>query len=170
MEPCTECGYSYTSLDRRQIAPELRALASQYGDLLTRTNVDRLRTHPQPDVWSALEYACHVRDVHRVEGARILQAAIEDEPDFAPMRREERVLELAYNDQEPFAVAAEIRAAAATVSRTLDKLDGAGWSRTGVYHWPTTEVRTVDWIGRHTVHESVHHLHDITGLLKGREQ
>ena len=42
-----------------------------------------------------------------------------------------------------------------------EALDDAGWARTGVYHWPTTEVRTVEWIGRHTVHEGTHHLRDI---------
>ena len=42
-------------------------------------------------------------------------------------------------------------------------------ARTGVYHWPTTEVRTVDWIARHTVHESVHHFSDIERLLEETE-
>ncbi|HXQ76116.1 MAG TPA: hypothetical protein VN791_06430 [Acidimicrobiales bacterium] len=37
--------------------------------------------------------------------------------------------------------------------------------RTGVDHWPTTEVRTVDRVGRHAVHAAVHHRHD-TGLLR----
>jgi hypothetical protein len=77
------------------------------------------------------------------------------------MRREERVLEEGYNDQDPAVVASEIDGAAATLAGTLDGLDDRGWSRTGVYHWPSTAVRTVEWIGRHTVHESVHHLGDI---------
>jgi hypothetical protein len=167
VELCPQCGYSYPALARDEIAPELRRLASSYSDLLGRADVLRLRAHTQPDVWSALEYACHVRDVHRVQGARVLQALAEDQPDFAPMRREERVIEEHYNEQEPFSVAGQIRAAAGGLARTLCGLDEAGWLRTGVYHWPTTEVRTVDWIGRHTVHESVHHFQDIEELLKG---
>jgi len=81
------------------------------------------------------------------------------------MRREERVSEERYNAQDPLVVAAEITASADALVRTLEGLDEGGWDRTGVYHWPTTEVRTVEWIGRHTVHESVHHLHDIEELL-----
>ncbi len=167
MERCAECGYSYSALRREEIAPELRSLAARYGELLTEVDAGRLRARPGGDVWSPLEYACHVRDVHRVQGARILQACTEDRPDFASMRRDERALEEDYNGQDRVVVASEIHAAATTVARTLDALDGAGWERTGVYHWPTTEVRTVDWIGRHTVHESVHHLGDMGRILDG---
>jgi S-DNA-T family DNA segregation ATPase FtsK/SpoIIIE len=61
----------------------------------------------------------------------------------------------------PAEVAGEIALAADGLACTLEALDDAGWARTGVYHWPTTEVRTVEWIGRHTVHEGTHHLRDI---------
>jgi len=165
VETCGECGYCYGALRREDIATELRTRALSYVGFLTAFDVQRLREHPRPGVWSALEYACHVRDVHMVQGARILQACHEDRPDFASMRREERVLEQGYNEQDRDVVAAQIRGSADTLARTLDRLDHAGWARTGIYHWPTTEVRTVDWIARHTVHESVHHFRDITQIL-----
>jgi len=82
------------------------------------------------------------------------------------MRRDERVLEECYNAQDPIVVAGQITGAAEAMATTLAGLDDAGWLRTGIYHWPTTEVRTVDWIGRHTVHEAVHHRHDIGSLLE----
>ena len=47
-------------------------------------------------------------------------------------------------------------------SRTLD---AAGWERTGVYNYPTPQLRTVEWIGRHTVHELRHHTVDVERLL-----
>jgi hypothetical protein len=167
MEACAQCGYACDALDRAGIAPELRARAERYGEVLRRSDADRLRARRRPEVWSALEYACHVRDLHRIQGARVLQACHEDEPDFAPMRREERVLEEHYNDQDPAHVATEITAAAGTMAGILESLDATGWNRTGIYHWPTTEIRTVEWIGRHTVHESVHHFRDIEELLEG---
>lgn len=165
MEPCSECGYSYSSLRRADIGPALRSRAQRFGEVLDGVDEVSLRAHPRADVWSALEYACHARDVLRVQRGRVLQACTEDRPDFASMRRQERVLEEAYNAQERTVVAGEITAAADAMARTLDELDDARWHRTGVYHWPTTEVRTVDWIGRHTVHELVHHLRDIDRLL-----
>jgi S-DNA-T family DNA segregation ATPase FtsK/SpoIIIE len=165
VERCPECRYSYGALGRPEIAAALRGQALHYAQILDDGDGVRLRAHPRPAVWSALEYACHVRDVHRVQRDRVLLTATGDRPSFASMRGEERVLEERYNAQDPLVVAAEITAAADALARTLEALDETGWGRTGIYHWPTTEVRTVDWIGRHTVHESVHHLHDIEGLL-----
>jgi hypothetical protein len=165
MEACAECGFSYPALGRAEIPPELRARARRYVEILGSVDGGRLRAHPRADVWSALEYACHVRDVLAVQRQRVVLTASEDHPAFAPMRRDERVAEECYNEQAPTAVAAQITAAADALGRTLEALDQSGWQRTGVYRWPTTEVRTVEWIGRHTVHEEVHHLLDIEGLL-----
>jgi hypothetical protein len=164
VEPCAECGYSYTALGRLEIAPGLRSGALTFGELLLRTDDEGLRAHPRVDVWSALEYACHVRDLLIVQDGRVHQACAEQQPEFASMRRDERVLEERYNVQEPAVVSRQLADAADALALTLDALDAAAWERTGVYHWPTTAVRTVDWIGRHTVHEVVHHLRDI-GLL-----
>lgn len=166
MEPCPECRYSYETLGRQELAPELRAGAERYGAILGSVDEDRLRAHPRADVWSALEYGCHVRDVLVVQRQRVELTAIVPEPSFAPMRRDERVLEERYNDQEPTEVGRQLMAAADALSQTLESLDAAGWDRTGIYNWPTSQVRTVDWIGRHTVHEQVHHLRDIDGLLQ----
>jgi DinB superfamily len=162
---CSECGYCYASLRRADIAPQIRGYGLHYAELLDGTDDLRLRAHPRPGVWSALEYVCHVRDIYRVQRGRVLEAITEDTPDFAPMRRDERVLEENYNAQDALVVASEIASAADGLARTLEDLDDAGWSSTGSYHWPTTALRSVDWIGRHTVHESVHHLRDIEGLV-----
>jgi DNA segregation ATPase FtsK/SpoIIIE, S-DNA-T family len=164
-ETCSECGYSYASLSRPDIPPEIRGYGLRYAALLDGTDDRRLRAHPRPGVWSALEYVCHVRDIYRVQRGRVLEATTEDTPDFASMRRDERVLEDNYNAQDPLVVASEIASASDSLARTLEDLDPAGWDSTGIYHWPTTALRTVDWIGRHTLHESVHHLRDIQGLL-----
>lgn len=116
-------------------------------------------------MWSALEYACHVRDVFRVQRERVQLALAEDKPAFASMRREERVVEERYNDQQPAQVALEIVGAAASLARLLESLDDQGWHRTGIYNWPERRVRAVEWIGRHTIHEAQHHLQDIDGLV-----
>jgi hypothetical protein len=43
-----------------------------------------LRTRPEEGVWSALEYACHVRDVFLVQRDRLYTALVEDTPTFTP--------------------------------------------------------------------------------------
>jgi hypothetical protein len=165
VERCDECGFVYDEVARGDVADSLRALAGRYEAVLSATPDAGLRSHPVPEVWSALEYSCHMRDVLRVQRERVLLALTEDQPAFAPMRREERVSEERYNEQRPAAVAGEIIQAAQMLARTLEDLDDDAWQRTGMYNYPTTRVRTVEWIGRHTVHEGEHHLQDIEGLV-----
>jgi S-DNA-T family DNA segregation ATPase FtsK/SpoIIIE len=155
----------YEALARADIAPSLRALATRYDEVLYDHDPTALRAHPLHNVWSALEYACHMRDVYRVQRERVLLALDKTEPAFAPMRRDERVVEERYNDQPPREVAREVREAAAALAATLVSLDDGAWSRTGIYNYPERRVRTVEWIGRHTVHEGEHHLRDIDRVV-----
>jgi hypothetical protein len=164
VERCRECGFVYENVRRDDIARVLRALSARYGAVLAG-NDDVLRARPLPDVWSALEYACHTRDVCRVQRERVLLALAEEQPAFASMRRDERVVEEHYNEQQPSEVAREMSEAVESFAGTLDSLDDDGWNRTGVYNYPEPRVRTVEWIGRHTVHEGEHHLWDINRLV-----
>jgi len=165
VDRCRECGYEYGEIERGAIPEALRAMAVRYQAVLADSDTTVLRAHPRAGVWSALEYACHMRDVFRVQRERAQLALAEDEPAFASMRREERVVEERYNDQQPEQVAREVTGAAASLARLLESLDDDGWQRTGIYNWPERRVRTVEWIGRHTIHEAEHHLHDIDRLV-----
>jgi S-DNA-T family DNA segregation ATPase FtsK/SpoIIIE len=161
---CDECGYEYADLPRTEIAGSLRRDAGLYVERLEDLDDDVLRAHPRPDTWSVLEYTCRVRDIFRVQGARVVLALSEWEPSFAPMRRDERAVEERYSDQPVSRVARELTDAAATLAATFDGLSDEGWERRG-YNWPTRALRTVEWIGRHTVHEATHHRRDIDALL-----
>jgi len=155
----------YENVERDTIPSAVRTHAHTYGLILNDTDPTVLRAHPRAEVWSALEYACHMRDVFRVQRERVLLSLIEDQPAFVSMRREERVVEERYNEQRPAVVAGEITEAAEAFAETLEGLGDDAWRRTGVYNYPATRVRTVEWIGRHTVHECEHHLQDIEGLV-----
>lgn len=165
MEACAECGYAYEGLSRAEILAAAPDLADEYRVLLASVPADRLREHTRPGSWSALEYGCHVRDVLRVQRDRALLAQAEDTPHFTPMRRDERAVEERYNEQDPPAVGGAIVAAAESFATTLAALDNVGWQRTGIYNWPVTAIRTVEWIGQRTVHELAHHLFDCRRLL-----
>ena len=106
-----------------------------------------------------------MRDVLLVQYRRILQAQEEDQPAFAPMRRDERVTEDRYNEQEPATVADELDAAAERLASMLESLDEAAWRRTGTYSYPEPALRDVEWIARHTIHELEHHRLDVDRLL-----
>jgi hypothetical protein len=167
-ERCTECGYRYAALSREEIPPRLRALGTVYAGVLEGHDAAALRAHVRPGSWSVLEYGCHFRDVLIFQHQRIALAQVEDRPRFACMRRDERAVETAYNRQPPGSVAGALRRRSAALADQLAGLDAAGWARTGIYQWPRTQVRTVEWIGRHTVHEGEHHLWDIERLLAAR--
>ena len=165
MARCDECGYDVESLGRAELLAAVPPLAGEHCELLRSVPAGRLREHTRPGSWSPLEYGCHVRDMLVVQRDRVLLAQTEQTPRFASMRRDERAVEEAYNEQDPLVVADEIAAAAGAFGRALTALDDAGWARTGVYPWPEPEVRTVLWIGRRTVHELAHHLFDNRRLL-----
>lgn len=106
-----------------------------------------------------------MRDVFRVQRDRVAQALDEHEPAFTSMRRDERAVEERYNEQDPATVIREVASAADDLASALDALDGAGWERTGLYAYRGPEVRTIEWIARHTIHEGVHHIMDIERQL-----
>ncbi|QGG96158.1 DinB family protein [Actinomarinicola tropica] len=167
MERCGECGFVDADLPRAEVAPALHGLAHQFAARLRGTGAAALRRRPAPAVWSPLEYGAHVRDVLVVQRERILRALIHDGPTYAPMRRDERVVEQRDNESDPATVADQLGSAAAQLAHLVAGLTDEEWDRVGIYPWPAQVARDVDWIARHTVHELVHHLFDVARTLQG---
>ncbi len=164
MDRCDECRFDYYGFARTEIPDRLRASAADHVERLTETPAAFLCERPLPG-WSALEYGCHVRDVLLVQAGRIDLAQREDSPEFVPMGRDQRAVDDRYNDQDPSVVAGQLTGAADALAGLLASLDDAGWARTGVYSYPERELRDVDWIARHTLHELTHHLADVDRVL-----
>lgn len=158
---CDECGFDYGTLPRSALSRRILELAAEVAQVVRGLDDTAARRRPREGVWSPLEYLCHVRDVLVFQDRRVHQAQVEDQPEFAPMNRDERAVVERYNEQDRGAVAAETTAAAGFLAATLDALPDAGWERTGGYGHPRPQVVTVEWVARHTVHELVHHLLDI---------
>jgi hypothetical protein len=159
VDHCDECGFAYASVSAEDLPRRLQEAGHRFAVGLAAVPFPRRR--PAPSVWSPLEYICHVRDVLRVQSERLALALRTENPEFAPMRREERVVLDAYNLQDPQIVLAELTEAANDLARAFSSLRPEQWSRTGIYNWPTVETRTVLWLGRHTVHELEHRLIDL---------
>jgi hypothetical protein len=160
-EACQGCGFIYAR-GRAENLAWLKSDATTFVAQLQTYDDEAVRRRPEPVVWSPLEYACHVRDVLRIQTERVAQAQREDHPTYTPMGREERVVDDRYNEQDPAVVASELLAAAEAFIALLESLDDAGWARTGVYNYPTPESRDMDWMAAHTDHELYHHRLDIT--------
>ena len=63
-ERCPECGYDATAVDPSTIGQRVRQAVPRWQHTLRRDNV---AVRPSDEVWSPLEYACHVRDVFTVD-------------------------------------------------------------------------------------------------------
>jgi hypothetical protein len=156
--PCGECGFTY---DRVQLAAaagdSIRAGAAEAVALL-RHNGDEVRVRARPDVWSALEYGCHLRDMLLVQRERVLAARRVNGADCVSMGREERAEHDGYTNRTPVEVARQIDYAATLFSNVLARLSADDWDRTVVYHYPETSKRSLRWVPVHTAHELPHHL------------
>jgi hypothetical protein len=136
------------------------ASARELGDLLLIEALPDLRQRPAPEVWSALEYACHVRDVLLVQRERVLLARRADTPALEAMGRDERVEHDGYAEQDPGDVARQLGDAAAMFANVLARLGPSDWDRTMSYTYPQRADRSLRWVAVHTVHELRHHLLD----------
>jgi hypothetical protein len=161
---CDECGFEFELASADRVGPlivdgvaGITALVGEAGPAV--------RGRRQPDVWSPLEYTCHLRDVLLVQRERVLAARRTDRPEFEPMGRDERVEHDGYAGQDPEAVVRQLTDAAAMFANVLDRLPPAEWDRTVVYSYPKPWARPLRWVAVHTLHEVRHHRLDIEGQV-----
>src|SRR5690348_7364704 len=98
---CPQCGFDYDTVDPELVPLTLAVLGRDFRLALFGAADPLIRQRPRSDVWSALEYACHVRDLLLVQRDRLYVALVEDTPSFARMYRDERVVLARYNAQDP---------------------------------------------------------------------
>jgi hypothetical protein len=155
--PCPECGFDPAAEALTSLPDRLHDSAMVWSGVLARSDA---AVRPGPSTWSALEYACHVRDVHRVFAKRVHQLLTEDEPRFANWDQDATAVEDGYAAQDPAVVGPELLAAAAAVADQYAGVPPYSWHRRGTRS--NGSEFTVESLGRYHLHDVVHHLHDIT--------
>ncbi len=153
---CPECGFDAAALDVTATGDAVRANAASWAEALALPGVSE---RPAPTTWSALEYACHVRDVFDLFAVRLGLMLHDDDPLFANWDQDETAIAERYDDQDPAVVAGELLAASETVASAFDAVDGDQWARTG--RRSDGASFTVDSFARYFLHDPVHHLWDI---------
>src|ERR687885_289818 len=141
MDRCDACHFTYADVAAPALPARLTAFGPRYAALLLPPDrpaawPDTLRAPPAEGVWSALEYACHVRDVFLVQRDRLYTALVEDTPTFTPMYRDQRVTLARYNAQDPAEVAAQLATAAQLIAQAFTALDSAQFQRRCIYNFP----------------------------------
>ncbi len=84
---CPDCGFDPAGIDTGDLGPLVRESASPWPGILARPDS---AVRPAANVWSPLEYACHVRDVHVLFAERVALMLGEDDPEFANWTRSGR--------------------------------------------------------------------------------
>ena len=153
---CPECGFEAWTLSREQIGSTLSRAADELEAALGAPDATE---RPSPAVWSALEYACHVRDVCRIFAERLHRMLTEDDPAFANWDQDATALEDDYGSQDPQVVARQLRAEARTLAAAWDAVPADAWERTGRRSDGATF--TVHRLGQYLDHDLVHHAHDV---------
>lgn len=159
MEACEVCGFEW---DREAASAAGRAAAgtAEVARLLRQAGA-AAATRPSSDVWSMLEYACHVRDVIYSIRDRIVVGIAEDRPTpkgmYGPVRDQIGL----YRDEAVETVATEVELAGGLFERLHAVLTPELLAREIFYGYPTPTFRTLAWTGAQLVHEVEHHLADI---------
>lgn len=159
--PCEDCGFDPAEVAREQLADLLHENTRGWYELLADADY---AVRPAPHVWSRLEYACHVRDVHRIFAERVQLMLDQDAPEFENWDQDATAEQEEYGEQDPAEVGTALVERAAVAAAVYSSVSGDQWQRTG----RRTAARgddsrfTVEAIGRYHLHDVVHHLWDVT--------
>jgi hypothetical protein len=154
--PCPECGYLGADVDPSAVGAGLRANAALWRGLLEHPSAS---VRPDPEHWSATEYACHVRDVfHRFLG-RLGSMLADDDPTFENWDQDVTAVERRYDQQTPADVVPDLEAAGAAIADAFDAVTADQWGRTG--NRSDGARFTVATLGQYLLHDPVHHVWDV---------
>jgi len=157
-EYCEACGFDGAHYDDVLLLESLRDLGPRWQTLLAAAGPE-LRVRPKPEVWSAIEYAAHSRDITALHVYGVEQALTHDEPDF-PSIGGDLVDSAAgtYGDANPDEVAAELTAQASLLAELARDAGSDTWSRGLTIGDSRIDIRR---LVEHALHDSMHHLRDV---------
>jgi hypothetical protein len=116
---------------RHALLSRLEQTPRRLGEATRALPEERLRRRPASGKWSALENACHLRDVERIYAERFTKVAFSERPGFWMMDND-RVAELKrYNESDLRGVLKDFRALREDTLALLRALPHAAWQRVG---------------------------------------
>ena len=163
-EHCEACGFDGSAYDDASLIATLRDLGPRWRTLLSDAG-SALRVRPEPAVWSAIEYAAHSRDVTALHCFGVEEALAHDEPVY-PEIDGGNLIETAsagYIDEDPDAVVSALDAETRRLAQLAADAPAGAWER-GL---TVGENRmTIRRLLEHALHDSSHHLDDVTRGLE----
>ncbi len=153
---CPECGFDSSTFDPATTPSAVVDNATEWLRLLD----DPLAAQrPTPTQWSAVEYACHVRDVFELFNRRLELMLTLDDPLFENWDQDVTAIEQDYEHADVGVVLQELHVAARTIAASFADVTGHQWERTG--RRSDGANFTVASFARYFIHDPVHHVHDV---------
>jgi hypothetical protein len=118
---------------RHAVLSRLEAVPARLQKTLRAFSTEAVRRAPAPGKWSALEIACHLRDIDRLYAERVSKAAFSERPSFWMMDNARVSEKLRYREAEPAAVLKEHKRRREDLLSLLRALPHASWQRTGLH-------------------------------------
>lgn len=164
---CPACGHDASAIPEADLAAALVEIGRRWREFLGAVTdypggVDALGTRPAAEIWSALEYACHVRDMLSLSSRRVELTLLTHRPEHTAWDHEQAAIDEYYLAQDPAAVADDLDHSAAELADLVQPLRQAEWRR------PATSDGvgcTVAGLVRSAWHEAVHHLDDARAVV-----
>jgi hypothetical protein len=135
----------------RSLGPRWRLLLAGAGPYV--------RVRPAPEVWSAIEYAAHTRDVLALHAFGVEQALTGSEPIYPPI--EDGLADAAatnYRSADAGVVAGQIDRRARRLAQQAHEATPLAWTRGLTIGDQRSDVRR---LLEHALHDALHHLDDV---------
>ena len=157
-DPCPECGFDPGAVDVTRLPDLIHENTRGWYGVLDDPDA---AVRPSSNIWSRLEYACHVRDVHLLFAQRLRLMLEQDDPQFENWDQDVTAVENRYAEQDPAEVSVALVEAAAEMAAAYAGVQPDQWERPG--RRSNGSVFTVRTLGLYYLHDVVHHLYDIGG-------
>ncbi|MGO1317675.1 MAG: DinB family protein [Cellulomonadaceae bacterium] len=155
---CPECDVAVGDVDPALVAERIPAQIVRWQAVLRRP---QSLSRPRPDVWSPLEYACHVRDVYGVFAERTRLVLERDGASFPDWDQDATAVEARYRESDPAQVAEELADAGQDYAEMLCRVPADAWGRGAVRS--NGSRFTLGSLTQYFLHDVEHHLADVGG-------
>jgi hypothetical protein len=155
METCAECGFDAADYTRDDLLGTLRAIAPIWRTMTEHVDAEILAARPVSEVWSALEYVSHSRDITAVMNLALRAVVEQDGIDFggvvnaggAPATPSTIIEAISQLDER-----------AVALHRAANDMAPDAWNHKFTYGGETLDA---GWIVAHAVHDATHHIQDV---------
>ncbi|MDR7159274.1 MULTISPECIES: DinB family protein [unclassified Arthrobacter] len=156
--PCPECSFDASTATPATVGRTVENMLPRWRAVLRRPDAAE---RPDDETWSALEYACHVRDVFSLFDQRLNLMLDDDDARFENWDQDLTAIEKDYAGADPAVVSAELTAEGQQVAESFAGVRQAEWGRKGLRS--NGSEFTVLTLAQYFLHDVVHHLHDVDG-------